>query len=211
MLMRNIFIYLFLISTICRAQYSGYKPIADLEGFKVSFMTASQKTQSIKSDFVQEKNLSMLSEKIVSKGKFWFKRSNKVRMEYVQPFQYLMIMNDSQVYVKDGQKENKVSTKSNKLFQQINKITLDCMQGSVLSNADFSVKVFENAQNYLIELSPKAKNLAAFFKNINLTVHKKDYEVTKIEMFEPSGDSTSMSFINREQNGAISDAIFSIK
>jgi hypothetical protein len=38
------------------------------------FATASQKINSVQSDFVQEKNLSMLSEKIVSKGKFWFKK-----------------------------------------------------------------------------------------------------------------------------------------
>ncbi len=52
-------------------------------------------------------------------------------MEYNQPFQYLMIMNRDNVYVKDGQKENKVSSKSNKLFQQINRITVDCVQGNI--------------------------------------------------------------------------------
>ena len=55
----------------------------------------------------------MLAEKITSKGKFWFKKESKVRMEYTQPYQYLMIINKDKVFVKDGQKENKISTKSN--------------------------------------------------------------------------------------------------
>ena len=114
-----------------KAQYPGYSPVSDLAKFKTQFSAGRSKNdQSIKSDFVQEKNLSMLSEKIISKGKFWFKKESQVRMEYNQPFQYLMIMNKDKVYVKDGQKENKISTKSNKLFQQINKIMIDCMQGT---------------------------------------------------------------------------------
>src|ERR1700712_5438035 len=120
-----------------KAQYAGYTQLADLSKFKNEFSAATQKTLTIKSNFVQEKNLSMLSEKIVSKGKFWFKKDNLVRMEYDQPFQYLMIINNDKVYVKDGQKENRVSARSNKLFQQINKIMIDCMQGTTLSNPDF--------------------------------------------------------------------------
>src|SRR5207237_8261854 len=131
-----------------------------------------------KSDVQQEKNLSMLSEKSSSRGKFWFKKDNLVRMEYNQPFQYLMIINKNNVYVKDGQKENTISTKSNKLFQQINKITVDCVQGTALSNTDFRIRVFENAQGYLIEMTPAAKNLQEYFKTINLIVDKKAYSVS---------------------------------
>ena len=86
----------------------------------------------------------MLSDKIISKGKFWFKKENKVRMEYMQPFQYLMILNNNNIYIKDGQKENKISAGSNKLFQQVNKIVVDCVRGTAFSNTDFTVSVFEN-------------------------------------------------------------------
>jgi outer membrane lipoprotein-sorting protein len=183
----------------------------DMTSFKKEFMSTAQNTQTIKSDFVQEKNLSMLNDKIISKGKFWFKKNNLVRIEYTQPFKYLMIMNQNNVYIKDGQKENKMSAKSNKLFQQINKITVDCIQGTALTNSDFNVRVFENNVAYLIEMSPITKGLKDFFKNINITVTKKDYAVTKIDMIEPGGDNTVISFTNREINNSIPDAIFAIK
>jgi outer membrane lipoprotein-sorting protein len=193
-----------------QAQYPGYKPVADMAAFKTQFTAATQQTQSIKSDFVQEKNLSMLSEKITSKGKFWFKKDNLVRMEYNQPFQYLVIINNNNVFVKDGQKENKISTKSNKLFQQINRMMVDCVQGTALSNPDFKVAVFESAQGYLIELSPVAKGMKDYFKNINIILSKKDYSVSKLEMYEQSGDNTVISFINKELNAVIADALFVI-
>ncbi|MBS1742040.1 MAG: outer membrane lipoprotein carrier protein LolA [Bacteroidetes bacterium] len=194
-----------------KAQYPGYTSLNDLGTFKSAFAVAAQKTSSIKSDFVQEKNLSMLSEKIISKGKFWFKKENQVRMEYTNPFEYLMVINKDKVFIKDGQKQNTISTKSNKLFQQINKITVDCVQGNVLNNTDFTIRVFENKTTYLIEMSPMAKNLKDFFKTIIVTVDKKDYTVSNIEMDENSGDNTIIRFSNKEMNTNLPDALFAIK
>ena len=204
-------ISLVLCATLLQAQYAGYSLLNDITSFKTQFAAASQKSQTIKSDFVQEKNLAMLSEKIISKGKFWFKRESLVRMEYSTPFQYLMIINKNNVFVKDGQKENKVSVKSNKLFQQINKITIDCVQGTALSNPDFKTRVFESKTAYLVELTPVAKGLKEIFKNINVIVDKKDLGVNTIEMHELGGDNTTIRFTNKELNTNIPDALFTIK
>ena len=194
-----------------KAQYAGYNPVADLAKFKTAFSAATQKTASVKADFTQDKNLSMLSEKITSKGNFWFKKDSRVRMEYNQPFKYLMILNKDKVYVKDGQKESRVSTKSNKMFQQINKIMIDCMQGTMLENADFKTRVFENKNNTLVELTPVAKGMKELFKSINVIVDKKDFSVLSIEMNELSGDNTIMRFTNKELNASIPDTLFDIK
>jgi outer membrane lipoprotein-sorting protein len=153
----------------------------------------------------------MLSEKIVSKGKFWFKKDNMVRMEYNQPFQYLMVINNGKVFIKDGQKENTIAAKSNKIFQQINKITVDCVQGTMLGNTDFKTRVFENKNNFQVELSPVVKGMKEFFKTINVIIDKKDYSVVSIQMNENGGDHTIIRFSNKELNTNIANAIFAIK
>jgi len=193
------------------AQYAGFIPVKDMDKFKVAFALAAQKTNSIKSDFVQEKVLSMLSEKITSKGRFWFKKDNRVRMEYYHPYQYLMILNKDKVYVKDGQKENKISTRSNKMFQQINKIMVDCMQGTALNNTDFKTRVFENKNNSLVELVPVTKGLKELFKAITVTIDNKDFSVSVIEMQELYGDNTIIRFLNKNLNADIQDMLFFIK
>ncbi|MEO6489069.1 MAG: outer membrane lipoprotein carrier protein LolA [Ferruginibacter sp.] len=193
------------------AQYPGFTALTDASNFKTEFAAASQKTAAIKSDFTQEKNLSMLSEKIISNGKFWFKKESQVRMEYIHPFQYLMIINKDKVYVKDGQKENKISTRSNKMFQQVNKIMIDCMQGTTLNNPDLTTRLFENKSSALIELTPVGKALKEMFKNINVVVDKKDYSVISIQMQELSGDNTIIRFTNKELNAVIPDSLFIIK
>ena len=199
------------VAMIADAQYAGYTPVTDLVKFKTAFAAVALKTTSIKSDFAQDKNLSMLSEKITSKGNFWFKKDSRVRMEYTQPFKYLMILNKDKVYVKDGSKESKVSTKSNKMFQQINKIMIDCMQGTMLDNTDFKTRVFENKITALVELTPVSKGMKEMFKSINVVVDKKDFSVTSIQMLELSGDNTIMRFTNKELNAAIADNLFDIK
>ncbi|MGN6490940.1 MAG: LolA family protein [Agriterribacter sp.] len=196
---------------VANAQYTGYKPLKESADFKTRFAAASQKVNTIKSDFVQEKNLALLSEKITSKGKFWFKKENLVRMEYTHPFQYLMVINGANVYIKDSQKENKISTKSNKLFQQINKVIVDCVKGGALESKDFTTRIFEGNNVYLAELTPVNKQMKSMFKNINIYIDKKEYAVSKIEMHEPSGDNTVITFSNRELNSNLADALFAIR
>jgi outer membrane lipoprotein-sorting protein len=198
-------------SLTASAQYPGFKPIEDLASFKKQFSVEAKKISSIKSNFVQEKNLALLEEKISSEGKFTFKRDNKVRIEYMKPFQYLMIMNGDQMLVRDNEKESKVNVKSNKLFQQVNKIMVDCVQGTMLDNKDFTFKVFQNDKNFLLEMTPISKTLREFFQTIIIYVEKKDYSVSSIDMREPSGDNTMIRFLQKELNATIADNVFAVK
>lgn len=204
-------IYLLIAALAANAQYAGFTPVADLIKFKTAFSAATQKTNSIKADFTQDKNLAMLSEKITSKGNFWYKKDSRVRMEYNHPFKYLMIINKDKVFIKDGQRESKVSTRANKMFQQINKIMIDCMQGSMLTNTDFKTRGFENRNSALVELTPVVKGMKELFKSITVVVDKKDFSVSSIEMQELSGDNTIMRFTNKELNASIPDTLFDIK
>ncbi len=200
----------FFLILAASAQYPGFTPLKNQDAFRQAFNSATQNTESIKSDFVQEKNLSMLADKITSRGKFWFKKNNRVRMEYTQPFTYLMILNNGRIYVKDNQKENKVNANSNKVFQQVNRILVDCVGGTVLSNPDFQTRIWESNKFYLIELLPLAKNLKALYQKINIYLDKKDYSASELDMFELSGDNSSIRFINKELNAKIPDALFII-
>jgi len=152
----------------------------------------------------------MLSEKMISTGKFWYRKKDKLRMEYLHPYPYLMILNEGKIFVKEGQKENKFSTNSNKIFQQVNRILIDCVSGNMLNNPDFQSRVFESDHSFLVEFQPLAKNLRELYKNINIVIDKKEYTATSVEMFEVSGDKTVIRFQNKELNAPIPDSVFVI-
>jgi outer membrane lipoprotein-sorting protein len=201
---------LLLSGLISRAQYPGYTSLPHYETFQKAFAQATAATESIQADFNQEKALSMLSEKINSTGKFWYRKKDKIRMEYVRPYSYLMILNAGKIFIREGQKENTVSSNSNKIFQQVNRILIDCVAGSMLDNRDFQPAVFESPRSFLVELKPLAKNLRELYKNINIAIDKKDYTVNSIEMFELSGDKTVIRFQNKIINAQIPDSVFNI-
>lgn len=200
---------LLLISSFAFCQ--NWKRVENVEAFKKQFEMESKKIASIKSDFVQEKTMTMLTEKIVSRGQFSFKRADKVRIEYKSPYSYLLIINGNQMISKDGNKESRMNVSSNKMLRQVNRIIVDCVQGTILYNKDFTSTILESESLYELELAPQTKTLKDFFQLIRVQIEKKDYSVSQIELGEPGGDKTTMRFSNKHFNQVISDEIFTLR
>ena len=193
------------------SQTTGFTTIKDELASKTNFASASQKIESIESQFNQVKNLSMLKDKIVSKGKFYYKKGNKVRIEYTTPYQYLMVLNNNTMMIKDDQKTSNYNTKSNKMMQSINNIMLDCMRGSVYNNKEFSVQAFESPKEYLLKMKPQTSIMKKMFANIEVFLDKKDFHVLRLNMIENGGDNSLMSFSNTVMNKNVADALFNTK
>lgn len=201
----------FLQISLPAQQPAGFSPVKDEKSFRENFAQAGKKIETIQSDFTQEKNLSMLEEKIVSKGQFFFKKEKKVRLEYSSPYKYLMIINGDNVTVQDDKKTNRFSARSNKMFRQINEIIVDCLSGTALGSPNYSVKAFENKSQYALLLTPTSKTLKEFFKDIRVYIDRKDYAVAKVEMNELSGDNTVMHFSRPVLNQALGEEKFEVK
>jgi outer membrane lipoprotein-sorting protein len=205
----NLLIILFSIVSLA-SQAQSFTPVKDESAIRKKFTEVSQGTTSIKSDFIQEKNLSMLAEKVTSKGVFYFKQNNMVRLEYLQPFKYLLVMNNGKATIKDDAKTTQMDMHKTKIFQQVNNIIVDCVHGSALSNPNFQVKISENTKQLKLDMTPVGKGLKEFFSNIVIFIDKTDYSMIKMQMNELSGDNTIITFTNKQINGNIPDALFTV-
>ena len=152
-----------------------------------------------------------MSEKIVSKGHFCFKKINMLRWEYNDPYKYIIAINKDKMFIKDNGKVSKYDINSNKMFKSINDMMMNTVQGNLLNNKDYKAKYYENEKQYMLELSPLLKGAKDFLKVIQLYIDKSDYAVVKVKMIEPSDDFTSLDFTNRKNNQPIDDEIFIIK
>lgn len=208
--MYKFFITAFLLG-FCILCFAQYKPVANVAAFKAQFAAASAKTNSIASEFTQVKNLTMLSEKLTSKGKFYFKRQNLVRLEYTSPYKYLMVMNGSKINIQDGQKITSVSTKSNKMFQQLNQLMIETVNGNVFDNKNFTTRIFESADDYLIEMTPVTAQMKNVFAKVNVMMAKSSFIVNRVQLFEPGGDYTSIAYEGQKINSNLPDALFTVK
>ena len=190
----------------------SFKPMTDTAAFHAKLNEMSKKLTSLESDFVQEKNLSILSEVITSRGHFYFKKTSTLKWEYNNPFSYIIVINNGKISIKDDGKINKIDMSANKMFQEINTKILDMLQGSILNNtSDFKFKFLENEKYYLIAATPISKGMKDYFKIINIYFDKKDLSVSKLKMMELSGDYTDIIFSNKKQNQGIADEVFNIK
>ncbi len=193
------------------AQSKEFKTMKDTASFKTNLQEKAKRTNTLESNFVQEKNLSMLSEKIISKGHFYFKKTNLLRWEYFTPSAYLIVINKDKIFIKDGKKVNKYDSNSNKMFKGINDMMLHSVQGNVLNHKDFKISYLENEKYFLVKMHPKAKEMKAYLEEIAMYFDKSDYSVSKIITTELSGDYTSIEFSGKKTNESIADSQFSVK
>ncbi|HRO41492.1 MAG TPA: outer membrane lipoprotein carrier protein LolA [Flavipsychrobacter sp.] len=212
MRMRSFYFFIFLLlAANAGAQPKGFQLVKNVQSFETALSKSNAAVKTISSDFVQTKNLALLSEKIKSKGKFFFKKEDRVRIEYTSPYSYLLVMNGGQIMVKDEQKTSKINTRNSKTMQAVNRIMIDCMRGTVLDNPDFKATVYENGSLYLLSLAPATDAMKKMFRSIDVYLSKKNFDVDKLTMTEQGGDYTDMDFSNAQHNIALNDALFKAK
>ncbi len=210
--MRNIVtLLLILLSYTVSAQPAGYKKLVDITSFKAELSKANTGLNNISSDFKQVKNLSLLAEKIHSKGKFFFMKPGMVRIEYTEPYYYLMVMNGSKMLVKDEQKTNKINTGNSKMMQSVNRVMVDCMQGTVFANPDFKTTAYQDGGRYLLSLVPATADMKKLFEQIDVYMNKVGMDVVKLVMTEVGGDFTAMEFYNTKHNSSLNEVLFKVK
>lgn len=189
----------------------GYTAITNTASLQNILAVSARNTQTIASDFSQVKHMKMMNDKVNSRGKFYFKKEDKIRIEYTSPFQYLLIMNGGQIMVRDENKTNKINTRNSKTMQSVNKVMMDCMRGTVFGNKDFQVKAFEMKNLYLLQLTPVNSSMKSLFARIDVYIEKSDNSVSKLVMNENGGDYTDMNFTNKKINTSLADALFSTR
>ncbi len=190
----------------------SFTPMKDISLFKTKLQEASKKANTVMSDFVQEKNLSVLSNKIISKGNFRFKKENKVRWEYLQPYKYLIIINGDKIFIQDQNQKKQYDAQSNKIFKEINNFMMGCIQGDILNKEkEYKIEFFENEKFYFVKLIPKSVKMKQIMSEIQIYFDKKDFSVSRLKMIEDGGDYTSIEFSNKTMNADIPDEKFNFK
>jgi outer membrane lipoprotein-sorting protein len=205
--MNKIRIILFLCALPLIGFAQDMKPMEDTLAFKSGLEKFSKSTNSIQGDFVQEKKLKMLNDKVISKGRLYFKKENKLRWEYDEPFNYIVALNNGKVMLKDEGKITTYDANANKLFLELNDILVTCINGNIFQSKKFSFRFLETDKNKVAEMTPVSSAMKNFIDKIILYFDA-DYSVSKVEMLEPSKNSTLIVFKNKKLNADIPDKIF---
>lgn len=172
---------------------------------------AASALKSMKCDFIQTKHLSLLSDKMVSEGKMYYRQADRLRWEYIKPYSYLFIFNGTKVYVGGKSRKDVIDTKTNKVFKEVARIMMGTVTGTALSNSsDFRVDVSGSASDWVVTLIPKKKDIKQMFTKIVLNFTKSNTMISEINIFEKNGDRTNIKLKNIVTNSTLNESLFTI-
>ena len=181
--------------------------LKDTHVLKNKLEKQAKETSSIIADFTQEKFLSFMSEPQLTKGLFYYQQSDKMRWQQNSPFNYVLLINEGTVRIKDSGKEKNVAG-ANKMMGKINDLMLGLINGEIFDNKAFTSKYFSTKDYYVVELIPKNKRLKSIFNSIELSFSKTTTRLKTLTFFESSGDRSVMKFFNEKFNQKIQESIF---
>ena len=206
-----IILFTFFLSSSVFSQTNNFTPVKNETNFRTKMLEIQTTTQSLQSEFTQEKHLSFMSEPILTKGHFYYKKDKKLRWEYIEPFVYTVILNGSDLMIDDEGHQNEIDLKSNKTYKEINEVISESMRGDLdLENDQFDTILKENHQLYLLELTPKKNQIKEYITRIEVYFGKNDFLISKVIMHEQGGDMTKIYFKNKKTNQIINEKLFQL-
>jgi len=200
------FILLILISLLLiPLPIKGAAPMGAEEVVK-RLREVQEKTKDFSADLHQEKKLSLMKEKIVSRGRIRFKKPDKVSIEFFHPESSQMVFDGKTVllYYKEEKLAERYSLRSNPMAERYLLFSKDPFQEKL---AEW--RILEDRESFLVmEIIPKVKD--PLFVKTRLRVSKKDWMVIGMEMIEKNGDTTSIRYSNMKVNTGLTDSDFEI-
>ena len=203
----GIIVFCFILADLVSGQ--EFKSVKNFESVQTEINKTAESIKTIKSNFVQEKHLSFLTEAIVSEGLFRYKKENQLRWEYTQPFQYLILFNGNKIIIKDENKTNEFDANANAVFKQINDLMLGAIKGDLGKNDEFTMSLKESLKQYQLILTPQNEDLKAYISDVEIYFEKSDFAVSTIKIIESTGDFTKIVFNDIKFNETIDETTFS--
>ncbi|MGX9416875.1 LolA family protein [Vibrio sp. WJH972] len=204
--------------------FSSFESLADKdeemppELTSIISMVSSQPQQM--GTFLQEKNISGLSQKLLSSGEYFIEAgeletNNGIVWQQNQPFDDLLVVKNQQLYTKsgDGLKLQNVPT-------NVVSLMTDIFSGLMTGNVTNLQNQFDVAVNdsdilttddaeWSLTLKPKSTPLDSIFELITLS--GKDSELNSVRLLEVSGDSTNIELTSSSEVSDIAKWLRSIE
>lgn len=164
--------------------------------------------KSLVCDFEQTKVTSMLSNKLASTGKMYYRQGCCLRWEYDPPVEYTFLLNNNRALMLAGGKQIS-NPKMSRFFREMAGIMMNGVSGSGLNDTkNFDLSCYEGEATWEFVLVPRRKELKKMFASIKLTFSSKDYTADRIELNENNGDVTAIRLLGKQLNAKIDEEKF---
>ncbi|WP_319776891.1 outer membrane lipoprotein carrier protein LolA [Maridesulfovibrio sp.] len=178
--------------------------------FLKDLQTSSQSISSISSEFSQQSHIALFADNVESKGKFYFTRPDNLRWEYSAPFVSGFLLKGQQGLKWDGTAKEPTEF-STETSPEMAVITEQILAWTTMNipwlQSLYNIKV-TNFSPAVMELTPKSSKARQFLNLIRIFFSPQATHLESIELHEPGGDYTKITFSNVQLNQKIPQDIF---
>ncbi len=181
----------------------------ELTAFLAEIQAASDQVRSFSSEFVQERRLALFAEPIFFKGSLTVVRPDRLRWEFTAPVPSVLIFNGERgIRCNDKAPPVHFDLGADPIMKTVAE-QLWLWLGGDYSRLKASYDLAKSGPSAL-RITPKEQRVSEYISAITITFHETSRQPEKVEIADPGGDTTILSFQAYVLNNDIPDVLFSL-
>ena len=187
---------------------------ADLSAFLNALGKKVSDFKTLKTEFIQEKEMAMFKEKIVLKGRIYIRKPNELAWHVDSPLRYSVLITDKFIrqWDEDTNQVQEMSLAKNPIFQNVLK------QLTVWFSGEYGTLLEDNEMRQVsstplvIEFKPRDTSISKkVIKAITITFRDDQTYLQQIRIQELTGDVTTIRFMNTQFNAPLDKKSFEVQ
>lgn len=210
-----IFLLIFLNVTFVYSQDSqvSEKTRTDLNAVLSRLEKKMSGIRTLKTGFVQEKELAVFKQKVVLKGTIYIEKPAHLAWHVNEPMKYIMVIFQNMIsqWDEDTNKVQKISLSKNPAFEAAIGQMREWFSGAYTPLLkEYEIMLLkENPAS--LKFTPRAATFAGnVIKSVTVDFRKDEQYINRIFIEEKSGDTTNLSFIDTHLNIPLEDSVWKV-
>lgn len=179
----------------------------DLRNFLAEIQAASEKVRSFSSEFVQERRLALFAEPVFFHGSLTVVRPDRLRWEFTSPLPSVLIFRGEQgIRCSDKAPPTHFDLGTDPIMRTVAE-QLWLWLGGDYSRLN-ALYLMEKSGPSALRITPKDHRVSDYISSITITFDTTSRQPEKVEIADPGGDTTIISFKAYTLNGDTPDILF---
>jgi len=193
--------YILLLVVLCASSMLLYSESKE-DSFYARLSKRSSEITSLTSDFVQIKQVKLLDTKVVSKGKFYYKKRAEIRFDYSSPKKMSIVMFENKLDIVTLDKTTSYDFSKQKSLAELSVVMNACISGKLKELPEkYKVDYQEGKKFHNVSITNLKRTPDNPYTKIELHFDLENYSLIELILYERSQDTTTYSFFNMVTNG----------
>jgi len=115
---------------------------SEIEQFKKEVSQVATTVKTLQGSFTQTKFEAFLSTPVKSEGEFYYTSAENLIWKYTHPFAMEIVFKNGELSIKENGKTKKINVSSYKMFDKLNDLISNSINGKIIEHNDFDVQFF---------------------------------------------------------------------